>query len=74
MERKLTELKNNAEGKISSIEGGIGVQNKLEGLGIRPGVKVRKLSSQLFRGPVIILINGRQVALGNGLAKKINIE
>jgi ferrous iron transport protein A len=72
--KKLTELKNNAEGVISSIDGGTGVKDKLEGLGIRKGIKIRKLSSQLFRGPVIIMINGRQVALGNGLARKIMVE
>ncbi len=74
MKQKLTEIKNNTEGIISSIDGGRGVQNKLESLGIRPGIKVKKLSSQLFRGPVIIVINGRQVALGYGLASKILIE
>jgi len=43
-------------------------------LGIRPGKKVTKLSSTLFRGPVTLRVNNTQVAVGFGMAKKIIVE
>jgi ferrous iron transport protein A len=74
MERTLLNLTNNEEGFILSIEGGYHARAKLEALGIRPGKKIRKMSSQIFKGPVVISIDGREIALGHGLARKIIIR
>lgn len=74
MERTLLNLTNNEEGFILSIEGGHHARNRLESLGIRPGKKIRKMSSQFFKGPVVISIDGREIALGHGLARKIIIR
>lgn len=74
MEKTIINLMNKEVGQISSIKGGEGAVHKLEALGIRPGKKVKKVSSQIFRGPVIIGIDGRDIALGYGLAKKIMIK
>jgi ferrous iron transport protein A len=74
MEKTVVNLTNKEEGQISSIQGGEGAVHKLEALGIRPGKKIVKVSSQIFRGPVIIGIDGRDIALGYGLAKKILVR
>jgi len=74
MKRTLVNLTNNEEGLILSIEGGRAARAKLEALGIRPGKKIRKMSSQIFKGPVVIEINGRDIALGYGLANKVIVK
>ncbi len=74
MRKKLVQLGNNEQGEISSVEGGVTAKEKLETLGIRPGKKVRKVSSQAFRGPVVINIDGRNIAMGHGLAQKVIID
>lgn len=74
MKRTLINLANNEEGFILYIEGGYHARAKLESLGIRPGKKIRKMSSQIFKGPVVIDIDGREIALGHGLARKILIK
>ena len=47
---------------------------RLEALGIRPGMKVTKISSMLFRGPVTLRMGNAQVAIGFGMANRIIVE
>jgi len=47
---------------------------RLEALGIRPGMKVTKISSMLFRGPVTLRVGNAQVAIGFGMANRIIVE
>jgi ferrous iron transport protein A len=61
-------------GTVIQILGGRGLTRRLEALGIRPGKKVTKIGSMLFRGPVTLRVNHTQVALGFGMANKILIE
>ena len=61
-------------GTIVQILGGRGLIRRLEALGIRPGGKVTKISSTLFRGPVTLRTNQTQVAIGFGMANKILVE
>jgi len=70
----LTLLKEGEKGKVIDIQGGWGLQRKLEALGIRPGVEIVKVSSQLMHGPIIIKIGNSQVAIGFGMARKIIVE
>ena len=75
-ERKLTlaEMRTGQTGTVLEVQGGHGIVGRLDALGIRPGRKVTKLSSTLFRGPVMLRVNNTQVALGFGMAKKIIVE
>ena len=61
-------------GTIIDVQGGYGLIKKLETLGIRPGVIITKLSSQLMHGPITIQIGNSQVAIGFGMAQKIILE
>lgn len=70
----LVEMLTNKKGKIVRIEGGYGMIRKLDTLGIRPGVEVRKISSQLMRGPVMVEVERSQVGIGFGMARKILVE
>jgi DtxR family Mn-dependent transcriptional regulator len=42
--------------------------------GIRPGVRLRVIGVQPFRGPLLIEVNGREHALGGELADKMRVE
>jgi ferrous iron transport protein A len=70
----LAEMRSGQTGTVVAVLGGHGLVRRLDALGIRPGRKVMKLSSTLFRGPVIVRANGAQVAVGFGMAKKIVVE
>ena len=67
-------MKTGQTGTVVEVLGGHGIIGRLDELGIRPGRKVTKLSSTLFRGPVMLRVNNTQVALGFGMAKKIIVE
>lgn len=72
-EALLTGISLGQEGKISKISGGGEMIRRLEALGLRPGKKVKKISSVFNRGPVIVDIDGRMVAVGHGQASRIFI-
>lgn len=70
----LTTMKSGDRGTVAQIRGGRGLNMRLRALGIRPGVKITKISSQLMRGPITIGMGNTQVAVGFGMAKKIIVE
>jgi len=72
--KNLTQAKQGQEVKIKSIQGGAGIKSRLEAMGIRAGTKIKKISSQFMKGPVIIQVGNTQLAIGHGMAFKINIE
>lgn len=59
---------------VVSVSGGRGMMQKLDAMGVRPGKKVRKLGTQFMAGPITVLIDGRQVAMGRGIARKIEVR
>jgi ferrous iron transport protein A len=70
----LAEMRTGQTGTVIGILGGHGLIRRLDALGIRPGKKVTKVSSTLFRGPVMLRANSTQVAVGFGMARKIIVE
>ena len=70
----LAEMRTGQTGTVVGVLGGHGLIQRLDALGIRPGKKVTKLSSTLFRGPVMLRVNNTQVAVGFGMARKIIVE
>ncbi len=61
-------------GRVIEIAGGYGLTRRLEAMGIRPGKKITKVSSMLMRGPVTIQVDGAQLAIGFGMARRILVE
>ncbi|MFC1897818.1 ferrous iron transport protein A [Chloroflexota bacterium] len=61
-------------GVVVQIQGGHGLINRLNSLGIRPGKKIINVSSMIMRGPVTIQVDRTQVAIGFGMAKRIIVE
>ena len=70
----LTEMKNGQTGIVVTIEGGTGMKVKLEGLGIRNGVKIYKKSSLMGHGPVVVSVGTGEIAIGYGMANKVFVE
>ena len=70
----LAKMRTGQTGTVVGVLGGHGLIQRLDALGIRPGKKVTKLSSALFRGPVILKVDNAQVAVGFGMARKIIVE
>ncbi len=59
---------------VVRFEGGHGLLRKLDSMGVRPGKKVCMVSSQFMAGPVTVLVDRRQVAMGRGIAQQIVVE
>jgi ferrous iron transport protein A len=70
----LAEMRTGQTGTLVGVLGGHGLIQRLDALGIRPGKKVTKLSSTLFRGPVTLRVNNTKVAVGFGMARKIIVK
>jgi ferrous iron transport protein A len=70
-EKLLTDLSVNEEAEIVEIRGGRGMQGRLRALGLAKGQRVKKLSRVGLGGPVVILVNRAQVAIGRGMAQRI---
>ncbi|MCS7150972.1 MAG: ferrous iron transport protein A [Endomicrobia bacterium] len=74
MKKDLTQVKAGQKYKIVEILGGHRLQKKLDALGIRIGIEIKKITSISSKGPIIIQIAETQLALGYGIAKKIIVE
>jgi len=70
----LTQVKEGVVCEIVEMTGGMGFVEKLAVMGITVGTKVKKISSQIMKGPVTIQVGNTQVAIGFGMAKKIIIR
>jgi len=70
----LTQMRIGQSGVVIQIQGGHGLVNRLNALGIRAGKRITKLSSMIMRGPVTIQVDGAQVAIGFGMAHRIIVE
>ena len=73
-QKTIHNLRNGESAKIKDILGGRQFINKAESLGIRKGVPITKVSSQMMHGPVTIKVGQTQIALGHKMANKIIVE
>jgi len=59
---------------VKSLWGGFGQRRKLLSLGIYPGEKIRVIQNSAFGGPVLLEVRGVEVAIGRGVARKVEVE
>jgi len=59
---------------VRNLNGGNDVMKRLAAMGIRPGKTLTKVSSMLMRGPVVVSIDRRQLAIGHGMARKVMVD
>jgi ferrous iron transport protein A len=74
MEKYLTDLAKGEEGTIMALQTGWGAQQRLRLLGLTEGQVIRKLSELALGGPVVVLVNRAQVAIGRGMARRILVR
>lgn len=60
--------------RILKISGGRGIRQHLQCLGIHVGDIVTLKKSSFLGGPVLLEVNGYDIALGRGVASKIEVE
>jgi ferrous iron transport protein A len=60
--------------RIIGFEAGNDLEGKLRQLGISPGDLAKVLRHAPLGGPVLIEINGREIALGESIAAKVLVE
>jgi len=60
--------------RVIEILGGKKVEGKLRQLGLLPGDCAQVLRQAPFGGPLLIEVQGRAIALGRGIAAKIEVE
>jgi ferrous iron transport protein A len=70
----LTRMQPGHSGTVVQIQGGHGLVDRLNALGIMPGKRMTKISSMVARGPVTIEVDRAQVAIGFGMANRIIVE
>ncbi len=60
--------------RIIRYRGGKGVGSKLRQLGLCPGREVKILRYAPLGGPVMVDAEGRSVAIGRGIASRVDVE
>jgi len=71
LKQLLTDMEIRETGTVAEILGGQGVPDRLRALGVRPGVKITKISAVSTRGPVVVQVGGTQISFGFGISYKI---
>ena len=74
IEKPLADLKPGESAEIVSLNGGEDFQSRLRAMGLAEGQTVRKLSRIRWGGPIVLLVNRAQVAVGRGMARKITVR
>lgn len=70
----LDKLKPGQHGTVRDITGGENTCKRLAAMGIRPGKAITKVSAMLMRGPVVVSIDRRQLAIGHSVACKVKVD
>ena len=70
----IIKLRSGESGIIREITGGPGMVHRLEMLGIRPGKLLKKMSAVFMGGPVTVMVDRREVAMGRGIASRVMVE
>ena len=74
VEKSLAEIEVGTEAEVLELVGGHGFQSRLRALGIVEGTILRMLSRVGMGGPVIVLANRAQVAIGKGMARRVLVR
>ncbi|MGI6741739.1 MAG: FeoA family protein [Brevefilum sp.] len=60
--------------RIVAYNGGRRVEFKLRQLGLSPGRKIKVIRYAPMGGPIMLDVEGRTVAIGRGIAARVEIE
>lgn len=70
----LLDVKQGDWARVLRLEGGENLRDKLTQHGLYPGDCIRVLRAAPLGGPLLVDVNGREIALGRGVAQKIWVE
>ena len=70
----LQQLKKGEQALVLTIQGGHNIRQRLYQSGVHPGDSVRVVRTGFFGGPVLIKVHGIEVAIGKGMAQKVEVE
>ena len=70
----LSKMKDGESGIIKEFAGGCDFLSRAQSMGMRPGKKIKKVSSHFWRGPQTVEVDNSRFAIGWGMAKKILVE
>lgn len=74
MHKALSDMKRGERATVKECPAGYMLKGRLESMGVREGKTLEMISSQLMGGPIIIEIDGRHIAIGKGMAKRITVS
>ena len=66
----LSQLEPGRRARVSTVQGGRGLTQRLAALGVIPGTEVELVQTG-FGGPVILRVRESRVILGHGMAHKV---
>jgi len=72
MRKRLNEMLYNQEGVVVGIDAA--VRKQLAGMGLRMGKKIKMVTKEPLKGPVVLLIDQAYISLGIGIADKVTME
>jgi len=72
MEKKLSEMNYEEEGRVKSIEQGL--KNKVAGMGIRVGKNLKMITKHPLKGPMVIEVDRAHTSLALSVADRIIME
>jgi len=72
MWKKLSEMNYGEEGTVTSINSDL--RERIAGMGIRVGKKLKMITKQPIKGPVVVVVDEANTSLGLGIADKIMVE
>lgn len=70
----LRQMSSGQSGRVVAVKGGHGLVARLEGMGLRQGSHITKISSMMMHGPVTVQSGSTCLAIGFGMADKIIVE
>jgi len=60
--------------RVIKLYGGRGLEQKMWEIGIVPGIEAQVVRHGPMGGPILLYIDGREIALGRRIASKIEVE
>jgi ferrous iron transport protein A len=71
---QLIEVERGRRVRVVDFQGGRGLRLRLAQYGLYPGDIARVVRIAPVGGPVLIEVDGREIALGRGVAAKVQVE
>ncbi len=72
MQKKLNEMGYDEEGVVVKIDEDL--KQKIAGVGIRAGKKIKMITKEPLKGPVVVMVDEAKTSLGLSVADKIIME